>query len=108
MKQLLQDGISLFAQLEELQGPTFIQVVGTARANLREVSSLPTWCYCFLGFVATLTSDPITRDQLAYARLIIKQASSQGGLAWMDYNKAFRQQLAKDRSCNGMLSTQAS
>ena len=98
MKELLQDNISLLAQLEELQGPTSIQVVGTARPRLREVSSLPTWCYCFLGFVATLTSDPTTRDQLAYARLIIKQAQSQGGLAWMDYDKAFRQQLATDPS----------
>ena len=59
---------------------------------------MPTWCYCFLAYVAAKTSDPITRDQLAYARLIIKQAQSQGGLAWLDYDKSFRQQKAADPS----------
>ena len=98
LKELLQDNISLRAQLEELQGPTSVQMVGATRPRLREILSLPVWCYCFLGFVATLTSDPITRDQLAYARLIIRQAQSQGGLTWMDYDKAFRQQLATDPS----------
>ena len=48
--------------------------------------------------MATLTSDPITGNQLAYASLIIKQAQSQGALVWMDYHKAFRQQLATDPS----------
>ena len=32
-----------------------------------------TWCYCFLGYVAILTPDPTTRDQLAYAHLIIRE-----------------------------------
>ena len=83
MKELLQDNISLLAQLEELQEPTSIQVVGTARPRPQEVSSLPTWCYCFLGFVATLTSDPITRDQLAYARLIIKPRVKEDSHGWI-------------------------
>ncbi len=67
MKELLHDNITLVDQLEALQGPTSVQVVGVARPRLRQVTSLPTWCYCFLGYVATMTADPITRDQLAYA-----------------------------------------
>jgi len=47
MKEMLADNISLLAQLETLQGPTSIQVVGAARPHLREVVSLPTWCFCF-------------------------------------------------------------
>lgn len=98
MKELLQDNMALLDHLESLQGPTAIQVVGATSPQLREVASLPTWCYCFLGFVVTMTADPITRDQLAYARIIIKEAQRQGGLTWLDYDKAFRQQLATDPS----------
>lgn len=98
MKELLQDNISLATQLEELQGPSSLQVIGAARPRLREISSLPTWCYCFLGYAAAMTSDPRTRDQLAYARLIIRQAQSQGGCSFLDYDRAFRQQMASDPS----------
>ena len=96
MKELLQDNISLRAQLEELQGPTSMHIVGATRPRMQEISLLPTWCYCFLGYIATLTADPVTRDQFAYARLIIRQAQSQPGLSWMDYDKAFRQQISVD------------
>lgn len=98
MKELLQDNISLASQLEELQGPSSLQVIGATRPRLREVASLSTWCYCFLGYVATMTADPLTRDQLAYARLNIRQAQSQGGLSFLDYDRAFRQQVATDPS----------
>ena len=88
--------MSLLAQLEEVQGSSTVQIVGATRPRLREVSTLPSWCYCFLGYVATMTSDSRTRDQLAYARLIIRQAQSQGGLSWLDYDHSFRQQMATD------------
>ena len=57
---------------------------------------MPTWCYCFLGYMAMLTSDPTTRDQLAYARLLIREAQRHGGRGWLDYDRAFRQQIAAD------------
>ena len=44
------------------------------------------------------TTDPSTRDQLAYARLIIKEAQRHGGMGWLDYDRAFRQQAANDPS----------
>ena len=96
MRELLADNISLQSQLESLQCPSTI--IGASRPRLREVSSLPAWCYCFLGFMATMTNDPVTRDQLAYARLIIKEAQRHGGKAWLDYDRAFRQQMAADPS----------
>ena len=59
MKELLQDNISLVAQLEELQGPSSLQLIGASRPRLCEVSSLATWCYCFLGYAATMKSTSI-------------------------------------------------
>ena len=35
--------------------------------QLKEVTSLATWCYCFLGYLAIITADPTTIDQLVYA-----------------------------------------
>lgn len=96
MKELLADNVSLLSQLEAIQGPTAAHMLGPTRPRLREVSSLPTWCYCFLGYVALRTTDQQTRDQLAYARLLIKEAQRHGGLGYLDYDKAFRQQAAGD------------
>ena len=99
MKELLQDNISLAAQLQELQqGSSSLQVIGAARPRLREVASITAWWYCFLAYVATATSDPVTREQLAYMKLIIRQAQSQEGLAFLDYDQAFRQQKVADPS----------
>ena len=98
MRELLADNISLLNQLEAIQGFPPLQMLGAARSRLREVTSLSSWCYCFLGYMAILTSDPTTRDQLAYARLIIREALRHGGAGWMDYDRAFRQQAAADPS----------
>ena len=97
MRELLSDNIALIQQLEDIQGFP-VHMVGATRPRLREVSSLPTWCYCFLGYVAILIPDPTTRDQLAYARSIIREALRHGGQGWMDYDRAFRQQVAADSS----------
>jgi hypothetical protein len=98
MRELLADNISLLNQLETIQGFPPLQVLGAARPRLREVTSLSTWCYCFLGYAAILTSDPTTRDQLAYTRLMIREALRHGGAGWLDYDRAFRQQAAADPS----------
>ena len=65
---------------------------------MREVTSLPMWCFCFLGYVADRTSDPLTRNMLAYGRLLIREANRHDGQGWMDYDRAFRQQVAADPS----------
>ncbi len=98
MKELLPDNLALITQLESMQGLSAAHLLGAARPRLREVSSLQTWCYCFLGYMAIRAADPTTRDQLAYARLLIKEAQRHGGLGWLDYDRAFRQQVAIDPS----------
>jgi len=96
MKELLVDNIALMRQLEAMHGTSNLPQFGTNRPQLREVSSLTTWCYCFLGYMAIHTADPTTRDQLAYARLIIREAQRHGGKGWLDYDRSFRQQAAID------------
>jgi hypothetical protein len=66
--------MALVAQLEEVQESTSLYFVGATRSRMQEITSLPTWCYSFLDFMAAITSDPVTREQLAYTRSIIKQA----------------------------------
>ena len=97
MRELLSNNIALMQQLEDIQGFP-VATLGAARPRLREVTSLPTWCYCFQGYMAMLTPDPTTRDQLAYARLIIREALRHGGQGWRDYDRAFRQQRAADHT----------
>lgn len=96
IRELLADNISLMHQLEALQGGFPCHSLGPSWPRLREVSSLPTWCYCFLGYIVILTDDSTTRGQLAYARLIIREALLHGGSGWLDYDRAFKQQAAAD------------
>ena len=98
MRELLADNIALLRQLEAVHGYSPLHALGSARPRLREVTSIPTWCYTFLGYMAILTTDPATRDQLAYARLVIREALRHGGSGWLDYDRAFRQQVAADPS----------
>ncbi len=98
MKELLTDYMSLISQLETVQGASAIQMLGPNRPRLRDVSSLLTWCYYFLGYMAIRTTDPSTREQLAYACLLIKEAQCHGGQGWLDYDRAFRQQAEGDPS----------
>ena len=95
---MLTDNISLVQQLEVMQGHTPVNMIGPTRPRLREVSSMPTWLYCFLAYTAIATNDPTTRDQLAYARLIMREALRHGNSGWLDYDRSFRQQAAADRS----------
>ena len=62
------------------------------------MSSLTTWCYCFLEYMAIRTSNPTMCDQLTCARLIIRETLCHGGADWLDYDRAFRQQAAADPS----------
>ena len=91
MRDLLADNISLFNHLEDFHGHS-----NGIRARLREVPSLASWVYCFAAFTAVLTSDPRTRDMLAYCRLIIREALRHGGNGWQEYDRTFRRQAAID------------
>ena len=60
MKELLADNMSLINQLETVSGLPAAHMLGASKPRLREIMSLPMWCYCFLGYVALQTSDPVT------------------------------------------------
>ena len=99
MRELLADNIALHDQLEAIQGPVITQATpGSLRPRLREIPSITSWMYCFAAYVAVRTTDPATRQMLAYARLIIREALHHGGSGWQDYDRCFRQQAAIDRS----------
>ena len=51
--------------------------------------------------VVACHTDPTTCDQLAYSRLIIREALRHGGVGWLNYDRAFRQQAAVDHLCGG-------
>ena len=79
MWDLLGDKISLTQRMEEIHSslPTYI-LPAVSRPHLREVTSLPSWIYCFLTYVSVLTSDTMVQDRLTYARLIIREALRHG------------------------------
>ena len=75
MKELLFENFSLLQQLEATQGQLAIHTVGAACPHLQEVTSITTWCYCFLGYLAILTTNVVTFDQLVYARILIREVT---------------------------------
>ncbi len=50
----------------------------SSRPRVREVTSLPVWVCCFLTYLAVGTSDPVVRDRLTYAVLLIREAMRHG------------------------------
>ncbi len=98
MRELLADNISLLEQLHSIHAPGNISAAGPSRPRMRDVLTLPSWLYCFLTYTAILTTDPTTKDKLAYARLMILEASRHGHLGWLDYDRSFRQQAAANPS----------
>ena len=98
MRDLLADNISLHNQLEALHGQASLASPTSFCPRLREVPSLSSWVYCFAAYMAVLTTDPRTRDMLAYRRLIIKEALRHGGTGWQEYDCTFRRQAAINSS----------
>ena len=97
MWDLLMDNITLLQRLKVFGGHRPLAAVpGMMRPHLREVTTLPTWMHCFLAYVTLRTRDPCTRDMLAYARLLIREAQRHPGNGWLDYDRVFRQQVAID------------
>ena len=99
MRDLFTDNITLHDQLEAVQEPlNLTPIPGALQPRLREVPTLISWVFCFLGYTAVRTSDPVTRDMLAYCRLVIREGLRHGGNGWRDYDRCFRSQAAIDRS----------
>ena len=73
-------------------------LLGTFRPHLQDVTSLSTWLYCYMAYVAIRSTDPLTRGMLAYGRLLIRESQRHGGNGWLDYDRVFRLQVAMDPS----------
>ena len=84
MRDLLANNIALLNQLSSLHGTATLPLTTVNHTRLREVPSLVSWVYCFNAYVAVRTSDPATRDMLAYSRLLIREALRHGGNGWFD------------------------
>ena len=72
MRDLLTDNMSLLHQLEAVNGQhPLSSLLGTLRPHLRDVTSLSSRLYCYMVYVAIRSTNPLTRDMLAYGRLLI-------------------------------------
>ena len=99
MRDLLGDNIPLTGHFEALNSYLPAQALPvSSRPRLQEVTSLLSWIYCFLTYMAVRTSDQATQGRLDYARLIVHEALRHGGRDWLDYDDLFRQQAALDPS----------
>lgn len=98
MRDLLTDNIALLQQMDTFtsQYACIPALPGAIKPRLRDVTTLPSWLYCFLAYIAIRSTDQATRDMLAYARLVIREAQRHGGTGWLDYDRVFRQQAAID------------
>lgn len=99
MLELLTNNITLLQQLEVFHSQcSSPSLPGVLRPWLQEVTSLPSWVYCFLACIVIKTPNQTTRDLLTYLRLVIREAQRHDGRGWLDYDRVFRQQAAIDRS----------
>ena len=93
------NNISLKQQLDAIKGQVSVAgLPGVLKPKCREVILVLSWTYAFLSYMAIATNDSKTRDQLAYAQLIIWEAQHHGDNGWLDYNLALRKQLEIDPS----------
>ena len=67
MRDLLSDNISLLQQLEMVNYQCTLPAL--PRPRLREVSSLATWTYCFLAYVAIRSTGPANQITLPTANI---------------------------------------
>ena len=79
MSDQLADNISLYNQLEAIHGQASPASPASLHPRLKEVPSLSSWLYCFVTYMVVLTTDPQTRDMLAYCHLTIKNTLTAQG-----------------------------
>ena len=95
MRDLLWDNVAIKHRIEDLQGSLRGQLLPVSpQPRVREVTTLPSWVCCFLTYLAAGTLDPVTRDKITYAMLVVREAMKHGGRGWLDYDRLFRQQAA--------------
>ena len=99
IRGLSADNVSHLQQLDTVGGHhTFPSQPGMLKPRLRDVTSLPSWIYCFLAYIASRANDQDVQDMLAYARLMVREAQRYGGSSWLYYDRVFCQNGALDPS----------
>ena len=87
MRDLLCDNIASTQHFEAAHSSLCNTILPLSSSPcLLEVSSLPSWMYCFLTYLGVGT----TCDRLVYARLIVRKALLHGGKGWLDYHRLFQ------------------
>ena len=88
MRDFLVDNVKLLDNLESAHVTAGLQAGTLSQPRAREVASPLAWIHCFLAYVAIRCRDPLTRDMLAYARLILGEAMSHCRTGWLEYDRA--------------------
>ena len=89
MRDLLADNVALRSHSDEVRDSLGANVVSLATGpRVRELSSIPSWICCYLTFLAVCTTDAVTRERLAYAILLVREAMRHGGTGWVLYGPA--------------------
>ena len=80
IRDLLTDNVFLLQQLDTFGGHhAFPSLPGMLKPHLREVTSLPSWVYCFLVYIATRANDHGMWGMLAYFHLMDREAQRHDG-----------------------------
>ena len=100
MRDMPTDNIALKRQMESFSSAYSCvpALPGAMKPHRRDVSKLPSWMYCFLAYRAMRSDETMTRNFLAYARLVVRESQRHRGTGWMDYDRVFRQQAAIDKT----------
>ena len=97
MRVLVTDNVSLLQQLDTFGGHhAFPLLPGMLKPCVRDVTSLPSWIYCFLAYIAIQANDQGVWDRQAYAHLMVREARRHGSSNWLDYDRVFRQEAVLD------------
>ena len=78
MRDLFGDNIALTQHFESAASYFPTVFPSSEWPRLLEVSSLSSWVYCFLTYLAVLVQDQTIRDCLVYTRLIVREAGLAG------------------------------
>ena len=92
MRDLLGDNVAVRRYFEDMHGVLGFQMLPmSSRPRVREITSLHSWIGCYLTYLAVGTTDPVTRDRLTYAVLLLREAMRHGGQGWLEYDRLFHQ-----------------
>ena len=97
LKEFLGDNIALVQRLDEVQTQSQWPT-RPASPRMRDISSPIQWAFCLLSYAAVLCDNQEIRDILSHGRIVLTLAQRHGGLGWLEYDRAFRQQATADSS----------